>query len=66
MKVDKQTNIVISVITLYKTNKLYGKLDQENQSLTVSKNSLNMKLECWEHSDKFVPDLVAIISASCC
>ena len=27
--------------------------------------SVNMELECWEHSDMFVPDLVAIISASC-
>ena len=31
----------------------------------VSENLLNMELECWEHSDKFVLDLVAMISASC-
>ena len=28
--------------------------NQENQSLTVSENVLNMELECSEHSDKFI------------
>lgn len=46
--------------------KLCGKPDQENQSLTVSENVYNKELECWEHSDKFIPDLVAMISANCC
>ena len=31
----------------------------------MSENLLTMELECSEHSDKFVPDLVAMISASC-
>ena len=39
---------------------LYGKPDQENQSWTVSENLLNMGA-LW----KLVPDLVAMISASC-
>ena len=49
--------IIITTIQLKQDNKIAWKTGPEES--VDGKGKFNMGLECWEHSDKFVPDLVA-------